>query len=100
MIILYDIISSYIVWYSIIYKEDKENSIKITKELSKELLPETEIVEWYNKSSTKRKMEEKTYDILDSFKIPEDDISELSEKILQLLNKDNVWLQNSTMEIA
>ena len=72
------------------YKEDKENSIKITKELSKELLPETEIVEWYNKSSTKRKMEEKTYDILDSFKIPEDDISGLSEKILQLLNKDNV----------
>ena len=35
-------------------------------------------------------MEEKTYDILDSFKIPEDDISGLSEKILQLLNKDNV----------
>ena len=38
----------------------------------------------------KRKMEEKTYDILDSFKIPENDISGLSEKILQLLNKDNV----------
>ena len=72
------------------YKDDKENSIKVTNQLSKELLPETEIVEWYNKSSTKRKMEQKTYDILDSFKIPEDDISELSEKILQLLNKDNV----------
>ena len=72
------------------YKEDKDNSIKITNDLGKKLLPETEIVEWYNKPSTKRKMEEITYDILDSSGIPEDDIVELSEKILFLLNKDNV----------
>ena len=78
--------------YSLIqeYKEDKDNSIKITNALSEKLLPETEIVEWYNKPSVKRKTEEITYDILDSSEIPEDDISKLSEKILKLLNKDNL----------
>ncbi len=55
-----------------------------------EKLPETEIIEWYNKPSVKRKTEEITYDILDSSGIPEDDISKLSEKILKLLNKDNL----------
>jgi len=35
-------------------------------------------------------MEEITYDVLDSFKIPEEDISKLSEKILTLLNKNNL----------
>jgi type I restriction enzyme R subunit len=72
------------------YKEDKDNSIKITKALSEKLLPETEIIEWYNKPSVKRKTEEITFDILESFGIPEDDISKLSEKILTLLNKDNL----------
>ncbi|MCJ8306838.1 MAG: type I restriction endonuclease subunit R [Nitrosopumilus sp.] len=72
------------------YKEDKDNSIKITKALSEKLLPETEIVEWYNKPSVKRRTEEITYDILESFGIPEDDITTLSEKILMLLNKDNL----------
>lgn len=72
------------------YKEDKDNSIKITKALSEKLLPETEIVEWYIKPSVKRKTEEITYDILESFGIPEDDILKLSEKILTLLNKDNI----------
>jgi len=72
------------------YKEDKDNSIKITKALSEKLIPKTEIVEWYNKPGIKRKMEEITYDVLDSFDIPEEDISKLSEKILTLLNKDNL----------
>jgi len=72
------------------YKENKDNSIKITKALSEKLLPETEIVEWYNKPSIKRKTQEITYDVLDSFKIPEGDIVKLSEKILTLLNKDNL----------
>lgn len=53
-------------------------------------MPETEIVEWYNKPSVKRKTEEITYDILDSSGIPEDDITPLSDKILLLLNKDNL----------
>ena len=72
------------------YKEDKDNSIKITKALLEKLLPETEIVEWYNKPSVKRKTEEITYDILESFGMPEDDISKVSDKILTLLNKDNL----------
>ena len=72
------------------YKEDKDNSIKITKALSEKLIPKTEIVEWYNKPGIKRKMEEITYDVLDSFDITEEDISKLSEKILTLLNKDNL----------
>ena len=72
------------------YKEDKDNSIKITKALSEKLLPETEIIEWYIKPSVKRKTEEITYDILESFGISEDDIAKLSEKILMLLNKDNL----------
>lgn len=72
------------------YREDKNNSIKITKALSEKLLPETEIIEWYNKPSIKRKTEEITYDVLESFGIPEEDITKLSEKILTLLNKDNL----------
>jgi uncharacterized protein YktA (UPF0223 family) len=72
------------------YKDDKDNSIKITNQLSKKLLPETEVVEWYNKPSTKRKLQEATYDILDSHGISENDIEELSEKILSILNRENV----------
>jgi len=72
------------------YKDDKDNSIKITNQLGEKLLPETEVVEWYNKPSTKRKLQEITYDILDSHEISEDDIEELSEKILSILNRENV----------
>lgn len=72
------------------YKEDKDNSIKITKALSEKLLSETEIVEWYNKPSVKRTTEEITHDILDSYGIPKDDIIPLSDKILKLLNKNNL----------
>ena len=71
-------------------KDDKDNSIKITNQLSEKLLPETEVVEWYNKPSTKRKLQEATYDILDSHGISEDNIEELSEKILSILNRENV----------
>ncbi len=53
------------------YKEDRDNSTKITKALSEKLLPETEIVEWHNRPSVKRKAEEMIYDILDSAEIPE-----------------------------
>jgi hypothetical protein len=70
--------------------DDKEKSIKITKQLNEKLFPETQIVEWYNKAGIKRKMEESIYDILDSHNISEDKIKELSEKILRIYNKDNV----------
>ncbi|KFM19424.1 putative type-1 restriction enzyme MjaXP R protein [Marine Group I thaumarchaeote SCGC AAA799-P11] len=70
--------------------DNKEKSIKITKQLNEKLFPETLIVEWWNKSGIKRKMEESIYDILDSHNISEDKISELSEKILRIYNKDNV----------
>jgi type I restriction enzyme R subunit len=71
-------------------KDDKDNSIKITNQLSKKLLPETEIVEWYNKPSIKRKLQEVIYDTLDSNNIPEDDIEKISENILKILNRENV----------
>ena len=70
--------------------DDKEKSIQITKQLNEKLFPETQIVEWWNMASSKRKMEEVIYDILDSQNISEDKISELSEKILRVYNKDNV----------
>ena len=72
------------------FKDDKEKSIQITKQLSEKLLPETLIVEWWNKPSTKRKTEEITFDILESAGLNEDDIEKLSEEILYLLNPDNV----------
>jgi hypothetical protein len=72
------------------FKDDKEKSIQITKQLSEKLLPETLIVEWWNKPSTKRKTEEITFDILESAGLNENDIEKLSEKILYLLNPDNV----------
>ena len=78
--------------YSVLqnHKDDKEKSIQITKQLSEKLLPETLLVEWWNKPSTKRKTEEITFDILESAGLNEDDIAKLSEKILYLLNPDNV----------
>ncbi len=72
------------------YMADKEISVKITKALSKELLPETEIIEWDRKESVKRKMQKITYYVLESFKIPGDDIPKLSEKIRELFNRDNL----------
>ncbi len=72
------------------YKKDKNKSIEITKRLSEKILPETEIIEWHHKLSIKRKIEKITYDILDSFGIVDEDISKLSEKILTLLNCDNL----------
>ena len=71
-------------------KNDKNNSIKITNQLSNKLLPQTEIVEWHNKPSIKRKMQEVIYDILDANNVSEDDIEKLSENILNVLNRENV----------
>ena len=64
--------------------------LMMTKKSQFKLLPETLIVEWWNKPSTKRKTEEITFDILESAGLSEDDIEKLSEKILNLLNPDNV----------
>ena len=71
------------------YTKNKEISIKATKALFEKLFPETEIVEWYNKPSIRRKMEKITYDTLEPFNILDEDISKLSEKIPTLLNRDN-----------
>ena len=76
------------------YKDDTDLSIKITKELSKQLLPKTTIVEWYNKLGIKREIKKIIYDTLDSFEIPEDTNLKLSEDILTLLGKDSFASEN------
>ena len=70
------------------YKYNKNNSIKITKALSNKLIPQMEIIEYYDKPSIQRKMEKIIYEILESFTITEDIIQELSEKILAQINRD------------
>lgn len=76
------------------YKYDTDLSIKTTKELSRQLLPKTTIVEWHNKSGIKREIKKIIYDILDSFEVPEDTNLKLSEDILTLLGKDSFASEN------
>ena len=58
--------------------------------LSEKLLPETQIIEWHDKPSVMSRMQESAYDTLDSFGIADDAITELSEKIMALLNRENL----------
>ncbi len=72
--------------YSQLYEENKnrEESIKLTKEIFYQILPETKIVDWKNKTTSERKLTEIIYDNLSKKGLAEDKIMETTEKIISL----------------
>lgn len=72
--------------YSQLYEENKnrEESIKLTKEIFYKILPETKIVDWKNKTTSERKLKEIVYDNLSNKRISEDKIMDAIEKIITL----------------
>lgn len=72
--------------YSQLYEENKnrEESIKLTKEIFYQILPETKIVDWKNKDTSERKLTEIIYDNLNKNGISEDKIMDMTEKIIML----------------
>lgn len=72
--------------YSQLYEEnkDREESIKLTKEIFYKVLPETKIVDWKNKTTSERKLKEIIYDNLSNKGISEDEIMDATEKIITL----------------
>ena len=72
--------------YSQLYEEnkDREESIKLTKEIFYKILPETKIVDWKNKTTSERKLKEIIYDNLSNKGISEDKIMDATEKIITL----------------
>jgi type I restriction enzyme R subunit len=72
--------------YSQLYEENKnrEDSIKLTKEIFYKILPETKIVDWKNKSTSERQLKEIIYDNLTNNGISEDKIMDTTEKIITL----------------
>lgn len=69
-------------------EKDKKISSKITKDIYKNILGETEIVDWKNKTSSAKKMNIAIYDILSNNKIPEDKIDALSSEIIELARRN------------
>jgi type I restriction enzyme, R subunit len=70
--------------------KNPQKSKDMTKALSEKLLPETHIVEWYENRGVRRRMEAMIYETLEKFEIPDKEIPPLSDKILLLLNKENL----------
>jgi len=72
--------------YSQLYEENKnrKESIKLTKEIFYQILPETKIVDWKNKTTSERKLKEIIYDNLNKNGIAEDKIMDTTEKIITL----------------
>ncbi|MGI0066681.1 MAG: type I restriction enzyme endonuclease domain-containing protein, partial [Nitrosotalea sp.] len=72
--------------YSQLFEENKnrEESIKLTKEIFYQILPETKIVDWKNKTTSERKLTEIIYDNLSKKGLAEDKIMDTTEKIIAL----------------
>jgi type I restriction enzyme R subunit len=64
--------------------DDRKRSIDLTKALFSKLEPETKIVGWKTKTSSEKNMKSIIYDTLNSNKISEDKIAEISERIITL----------------
>lgn len=72
--------------YSQLYEESKnrEESIKLTKEIFYQILPETKIVDWKDKTTSERKLKEIIYDNLSKKGLSEDKIMDNTDKIIAL----------------
>jgi len=64
--------------------DSRKRSIELTKVLFSKLQPETKIVGWKTKTSSEKNMKSIIYDALNSNKISEDKIAEISERIITL----------------
>jgi type I restriction enzyme R subunit len=73
--------------YSILYEANKnrEESIKLAKEIFYYTLPETKIVDWKNKNTSEKKLTGIIYDNLKENGISEDKIMDMTEKIIMLV---------------
>ena len=71
-----------------ILKDDGTISKNTTKSIFDQLKKETEIVGWKTKTSSKKKMSVIIYDILTENKFPENKIDELTQKIIDLAERN------------
>ena len=69
-------------------KDDGTISKNITKSIFDQLKKETEIIGWKTKTSSKKEMSVIVYDILTENKIPENKIDELTQKIIDLAERN------------
>ena len=75
--VIYELIEKYV--------NNEKKSIEISKILSKKLLEQKSIIEWYNKQKVMRSIEKIVYDELESYNISDDDMQKLTEKIKQVM---------------
>jgi Type I restriction enzyme HindI endonuclease subunit-like, C-terminal len=71
-----------------IRNDDEAKSKTITKSIYEEIKEETNIVEWKTKKSSEKGISVIIYDILIKNKFPEDKISELVPKIIDLAKRN------------
>ena len=69
-------------------KKDDTVSKKTTKSLFDQIKKETEIVGWKTKTSSKKKMSIIIYDILTDNKFPEDKVDGLTQKVIDLAERN------------
>ena len=74
--------------YKSILKDDGTISKNITKSIFDQLKKEIEIVGWKTKTSSKKKISIIIYDILTENKFPEDKVDELTQKIMNLAERN------------
>jgi type I restriction enzyme, R subunit len=65
-------------------KDNREESISLTKKIYSQMVKETEIVGWRTKNSVEKNMKTILYDTLSSEGFEDEKLSEISEKILTL----------------
>jgi type I restriction enzyme R subunit len=69
-------------------KKDRKESIEITKKIFSKISSETELVGWKNKVSVEKNIRAALYEILSEAKFEDEEIDELSEKVLTIAKND------------
>ena len=69
-------------------KKDRKESIEITKKIFSKISSETELVGWKNKVSVEKNIRAALYEILSDAKFEDEEIDELSEKVLTIAKND------------
>ena len=69
-------------------KKDRKESIEITKKIFSKISSETELVGWKNKVSVEKNIRAALYEILSDAKFEDEEIDEISEKVLTIAKND------------
>ena len=64
--------------------KNRDEAIRITKEIFAKILSETKIVGWKNKTGSEKRLIEVIYDILYENSFPEDDLENIADRIITL----------------